>query len=104
MADAPPQRPTTSEADVRQHEASLYLGSLLLSADRAHDQRPSTGLSLSRGLGQKAARAHTPTRQRPPRVLEPVITSSFAAAAKERERREQWVGGEELLLDEGGRD
>ena len=101
--DAAPQRPDTSDALRRQtDESSRYLGTLLLSADRLADGRPSTGLSLSHGL---SAGSRAPSRgqqvtfdNRPPRLNGTVIPTTHAAAADERKRLEQWSRHEAELL------
>ena len=81
------QRPTTSLA--LQSQDALKVGSLLLTADRKFDDRPSTGLSLSRHV-------HRPSK--PPRHVQPIITTSHAAAADAQKRREEWGAFEEYLL------
>ena len=81
------QRPTTSLA--LQSQDALKVGSLLLTADRKFDDRPSTGLSLSRHV-------HRPSK--PPRHVQTIITTSHAAAADAQKRREEWGAFEEYLL------
>lgn len=102
-ASAPTSRPGTGDSLRREHqESGFYLGTILLSADRAADGRPSTGLSLSNGArssSRGSSRGGQPLRggqpvtfgARPPRLVDTVIPTAHAAAAIERKRHEEWI-------------